>query len=107
MIEEGPFGKILSIFIVSAASPCAADVLKADVTAPLDQVDQPDVPVEIVLSHNVFYCFWCKGDVFHCQISAVNYIFAREYQIFIFPDCLSLAMEMCSFAAKSYVWKQY
>ena len=30
---------------------CPIDILKAYVTASLDQVDQPDVPVEIVLSH--------------------------------------------------------
>ena len=49
MIEERPLGKTFSVFVIRASSPCPVYVLETDVTASLNQVNQPDVPVEIIL----------------------------------------------------------
>ena len=67
MIEECSFGEVFSIFIVGASSPCTADILKADVTASLNQINQPNVPVEIVLCLNYVYPY------FHNQLLSKTY----------------------------------
>lgn len=59
MVMEGPFGHRSAVIVVRTALPATADVLQRDVPSPVDGVDQPYVPVEIVLRH--ILCFRCHS----------------------------------------------
>ena len=59
MVVEGPFGQvILPNGIQWAARPKVADVLERDMPVTVDDIDQPNVPVEIVLCHIGFFWFY-------------------------------------------------
>ena len=46
-----PFSQWGAVLVEGASLPLAANLLQGDVSIPVDEVDQPDVSVEIVLCH--------------------------------------------------------
>jgi hypothetical protein len=68
VVEESSLRVVLSIFIETTLLPETIYVLKGDMTAPLNYIDQPDVSVEIISCHDTYDLRCCKVNPFHCQI---------------------------------------
>jgi hypothetical protein len=74
MVEKSPLRELALLYACAWAGiqmtegPCSADIFKFNVFMPIDEVNQPYVPVKIVLCHSAcFSVFAYKDKNKNCQ----------------------------------------